>query len=47
MTVVKVKNNSIESRRMKRLMVVYEFSHRTMSVTNQTVCLRNLNSLQV
>lgn len=31
-----VPNSSMESRRMNRLMVVYEFSQRTIRVTNQT-----------
>jgi hypothetical protein len=46
-TVVKVKQRSIESRRMKRLMVVYEFSQRTANVTNHTTGRRKLSSLAV
>lgn len=46
-TVVKVKQSSIESRRMKRLMVVYEFSQRTANVTNQTAGLRKFSSFAV
>ena len=46
-TVVKVKNKSIESSRIKRLMVVYEFSQRTMRVTNQTAGRLRFNSLAV
>src|SRR5271156_4811021 len=36
-TVVKVKQRSIESSRMNRDIVAYEFSHRTIKVTSQTV----------
>jgi hypothetical protein len=46
-TVVKVKHRSIESRRMKRLMVVYEFSNRTIMVTSHTVGLRKFSSFAV
>jgi hypothetical protein len=46
-TVVNVKQSSIESSRMKRLMVVYEFSHRTASVTNQTVGRLKFSSFAV
>lgn len=46
-TVVKVKHSSIESRRIKRLIVVYEFSQRTARVTNHTVGRRKSNSLAV
>jgi hypothetical protein len=46
-TVVNVKQSSIESRRMKRLMVVYEFSQSTARVTNQTVGLLKFSSFAV
>jgi len=45
--VVNVKNSNIESRRMKRLIVVYEFSNRTHIVTNQTVGRRKFSSFAV
>jgi hypothetical protein len=44
---VKVKHRSIESSRIKRLIVVYEFSQRTARVTNQTVGRRKFNSFAV
>jgi hypothetical protein len=46
-TVVKVKQRSIASSRMKRLMVVYEFSNSTIIVTSHTVGLRKFNSFAV
>lgn len=46
-TVVKVKQRSIESSKMNLLMVVYEFSNRTIRVTSQTVGLRKFSSFAV
>lgn len=45
--VATVPKSSIESRRIKRLMVVYEFSQRTMRVTSQTAARLRLSSLAV
>lgn len=45
--VATVPNRSIESSRMKRLMVVYEFSQRTIRVTSQTAARLSLSSLAV
>jgi len=46
-TVVNVKHSSIESSRMNLLIVVYEFSKRTIIVTSQTVGLLKFSSLAV
>lgn len=45
--VVKVKQSSMESNRMKREMVAYEFSHSTIRLISQTVALRKFNSRAV
>jgi hypothetical protein len=45
--VVKVKQRSIESSKMNLLIVVYEFSNRTIMVINQTVGRRKLSAFAV
>jgi hypothetical protein len=45
--VATVPNRSMESRRIKRLIVVYEFSQRTMRVMNQTAGRLRFSSLAV